>query len=50
MALRSNTIENWEEYEIEKKTIKEILPTTFITENMFDKRLSKFSLLKHWKY
>ena len=31
--------------DIEKKKIKEILVTTLTTENMFDKLLSKFSLL-----
>ena len=32
-------IENWEESDVEKKKIKEILATTLTTENMFDKLL-----------
>ena len=39
-------IEKCKESDIEKKKIKEILATTLTTKNMFDKLLSKFSLLK----
>ena len=39
-------IETCEESDIEKKKNKEILATTLTTENIFDKLLSKFSLLK----
>ena len=39
-------IENCKESDIEKKKIKEILAFALTTENMFDKLLSKFSLLK----
>ena len=39
-------IENCKESDIEKKKITEILAYILTTENMFDKLLSKFSLLK----
>ena len=50
MAPRSNTMTTAKNgklrgYDIEKKKIKEILVTALTTENMFDKLLSKFSLL-----